>query len=779
MNRIVSSEYIAPAVKRIEVEHLEIARKRKPGQFVIVHIDEHGERVPLTLVDSDPEAGTITLIVQAAGKSTKQLCDKPVGDSIEDVLGPLGHASEVEKFGTVVVIGGGVGTGVAYPNAVALKKAGNYVISITGARNKEYVILEEELKKVSDECYITTDDGSYGYHGFTTQKLQEIIDSGTKIDYVLAIGPMPMMRAAVEVTRPYGIKTVVSLNTIMVDGTGMCGGCRAVVGGVAKFACVDGPEFDGHLVDFDILMKRGRAYAHEEEESFCRLDLQVDELLDAEKLEEDKGLSFEEERIVCRLDLQEERLVPSKAERMKIPRQVMPMQNPKKRIYNFDEVNLGLTEEALVSEAQRCLQCKKPLCVAGCPVNVQIPQFIDKIVQRDYLAASRIIKEDNVLAEVCSRVCPQSDQCEGHCILEKKGDAVSIGALARYVTSFERVQGLKEVPELKPKTGKKVAIIGSGPSSLSCSGDLIREGHDVTVFEALHEFGGVLAYGIPEFRLPKAIVKEDVQGLMDLGVEFRKNVVVGATFTIDELMNEEGYDAVFIGVGAGLPRFMRVPGENLVGIYSSNEFLTRVNLMKAYQFPSYDTPVFDCKDKVVAVIGGGNTALDSVRVSKRLGARASHIIYRRTEEEMPARLEEIHHAKEEEIIFEFLRNPVEFIGDEKGWLTGMKLEKMELGEPDDSGRRRPVPIEGSEYVMKVDMVVIAVGNGSNPIIQKTTPDLAFNKWGNIIVDDETMQTNRPGVYAGGDIVTGGATVILAAGAGRKAAKAINEYLKTV
>ena len=749
MNRIVSSEYIAPAVKRIEVEHRAIAKKRKPGQFVIVHIDEHGERVPLTLVDSDPEAGTITLIVQAAGKSTKQLCDMAVGDSIEDVLGPLGHASEVEKFGTVVVIGGGVGTGVAYPNAVALKEAGNYVISITGARNKDYVILEDELKRVSDECYITTDDGSYGYHGFTTQKLKEIIDSGTKIDYVLAIGPMPMMRAAVEVTRPYGIKTVVSLNTIMVDGTGMCGGCRAVVGGETKFACVDGPEFDGHLVDFDILMKRGRAYSHEEEESVCRLDLQV------------------------------EKLVPTPAERRKIPRQVMPMQDPVERVRNFNEVNLGFTEEALQIEAQRCLQCKKPMCVVGCPVGVKIPQFIDKIIERDYVAASRIIKEDNVLAEVCSRVCPQSEQCEGHCILSNKGDAVSIGALARYVTTYEREMGMTATPELKPKTGKKVAIIGSGPSSLSCAGDLIREGHDVTVFEALHEFGGVLAYGIPEFRLPKAIVKEDVKGLMNLGVEFRKNVIIGSTYTIDELMDEQGYQAVFIGVGAGLPRFMRVPGENLVGIYSSNEFLTRVNLMKAYQFPNYDTPVFDCKDKIVAVIGGGNTALDSVRVSKRLGARASHIIYRRTEEEMPARLEEIHHAKEEGIIFEFLRNPVEFIGDEKGWLTGMKLEKMELGEPDDSGRRRPVPVEGSEYVMKVDMVVIAVGNGSNPIIQKTTPDLAFNKWGNIIVDEETMQTNRPGVYAGGDIVTGGATVILAAGAGRKAAKAIDEYLKTV
>lgn len=749
MNRIVSSEYIAPAVKRLEIEHPEIARKRKPGQFVIVHIDEHSERVPLTLVDSDPKAGTISLIVQEAGKSTKQLNNMAVGDSIEDVLGPLGHASEIDNFGTVVVIGGGVGTGVAYPNAVALKEAGNYVISITGARNKDYVILEEELRKVSDECYITTDDGSYGYHGFTTQKLEELINSGKKIDYVLAIGPMPMMRAAAEVTRPYGIKTVVSLNTIMVDGTGMCGGCRAVVGGETKFACVDGPEFDGHLVDFDILMKRSRAYKHEEEESFCRLDLQL------------------------------EKLVPSPAERRKIPRQIMPMQEPVERIHNFDEVNLGFTEEALQIEAQRCLQCKKPLCVDGCPVGVKIPEFIDKIIEQDYIAASRIIKEDNVLAEVCSRVCPQSEQCEGYCILSKKGDAVSIGALARYVTTYERELGMKETPKLKAKTGKKVAIVGSGPSSLSCAGDLIREGHDVTVFEALHEFGGVLAYGIPEFRLPKSIVKEDVSGLKNLGVEFRKNVVVGATYTIDEMMKDMGYDAVFIGVGAGLPRFMRIPGENLVGIYSSNEFLTRVNLMKAYQFPSYDTPVFDCHDKVVAVIGGGNTALDSVRVAKRLGARNAYIIYRRTEEEMPARLEEVHHAKEEGIIFDFLRNPVEFIGNEKGWITGMKLEKMELGEPDDSGRRRPVPIPGSEYMMDVDMVVVAVGNGSNPIIQKTTPDLAFNKWGNIVVDDETMQTNKKGVYAGGDIVTGGATVILAMGAGRKAARAINEYLLTL
>ncbi len=463
-------------------------------------------------------------------------------------------------------------------------------------------------------------------------------------------------------------------------------------------------------------------------------------------------------------------------ERMKIPKQQMPEQDQTKRSNNFDEVNLGLTEELAKLEALRCIQCPKPTCIEGCPVGVKIGSFIGLIAEGDYLGAAAKLKEDNLLPAICGRVCPQEEQCEVKCVVGKKNEPVAIGRLERFVADYERETVGIRTPEPKPKTGKKIGIVGSGPAGLSCAGDLIQMGHDVTVFEALHEPGGVLIYGIPEFRLPKNIVKDEIDSLKKLGVNFEMNSVIGFTDTVDELM-QNGYDAIFIAVGAGLPYFLNISGENLNGVYSSNEFLTRVNLMKAYRFPEFDTPVFNCKDKNVAVFGGGNTAMDAVRTSKRLGAMNAYIIYRRSDVEMPARKEEIHHAKEEGIEFTFLANPVEFIGDERGWLKSVKLQKMELGEPDASGRKRPVPIQGSEYILPVDMAVVAIGNGSNPIIQKTTPDLEFNKWGNIVADEETMKTNKKGVFAGGDIVTGGATVILAMGAGRKAAKAINDYLK--
>jgi glutamate synthase (NADPH) small chain len=468
-------------------------------------------------------------------------------------------------------------------------------------------------------------------------------------------------------------------------------------------------------------------------------------------------------------------------ERMKIPRQPIPEQKPADRITNFNEVNLGYNEEMAKLEANRCLHCKNSPCSEGCPVGVKIADFIEAITEDNYSKALGIYKTDNILPAVCGRVCPQEVQCESKCVRAKNGEAVAIGRLVRFVADWDREQSQEtEKPklDLPPRTGKKVAIIGSGPSGLTCAGDLARQGHDVTVFEALHELGGVLIYGIPEFRLPKDIVKEEIRKLEDMGVEFRKNYVIGFTDTIDDLF-KEGYHAVFIGVGAGLPYFLNIPGEDLIGIYSSNEFLTRVNLMKAYRFPEYDTPVLDCKGKSVAVFGGGNTAMDSVRTAKRLGAEHAYILYRRSEEEMPARREEYHHAKQEGIEFLFLNNPLEFLGTEDGHVKGVKLQKMQLGEPDASGRRKPVPIQGSEYILDINLAIVAIGNGSNPIIQQTTPDLKFNKWGNILVDENTMQTNRPGVFAGGDIVSGGATVILAMGAGRKAAAAINQYLEAL
>ena len=465
----------------------------------------------------------------------------------------------------------------------------------------------------------------------------------------------------------------------------------------------------------------------------------------------------------------------SNKERMKIPRQKMPEQDSYKRRSNFNEVNLGFTEELAKMEAMRCIQCPKPTCVEGCPVGVKIGEFIALVADGDYLGAASKLKEDNLLPAICGRVCPQEEQCEVKCVTGKKGEPVAIGRLERFVADYEReTVGIRQ-PELKPKSGKKVAIVGSGPAGLSCAGDLIQMGHEVTVFEALHDLGGVLIYGIPEFRLPKSIVKAEIDSLKALGVEFKTNSVIGFTDTVDELL-ANGYDSVFIAVGAGLPYFLNIPGENFNGVYSSNEFLTRVNLMKAYRFPEYDTPVFNCKNKNVAVFGGGNTAMDAIRTSKRLGAKNSYIIYRRSDVEMPAREEEIHHAKEEGIDFIFLSNPVKFTGDKDGWLKSVTLQRMDLGEPDTSGRRRPIPIPGSEYDIPIDMAVIAIGNGSNPIIQKTTPDMNYNKWGNIVAEEETMKTSKRGVFAGGDIVTGGATVILAMGAGRKAAAAINRYL---
>ncbi|HUJ68898.1 MAG TPA: bifunctional dihydroorotate dehydrogenase B NAD binding subunit/NADPH-dependent glutamate synthase, partial [Syntrophorhabdales bacterium] len=720
----------------------DIAKRVKPGQFVVLRADDRAERIPLTVADFDREAGQITVIFQEVGASTKKLARFQPGQAILDVVGPLGKASHIEKFGTVVCVGGGVGVAPVYPIAKALHQAGNQIISIIGARSKEMLILEEEMKAISHELYVTTDDGTYGHHGFVTDELKRLIDEGRKIDLVLAIGPVVMMRAVSEVTRPYELKTVVSLNSVMIDGTGMCGGCRTTVGGETKFVCVDGPEFDAHKVNYKELMLRQQMYNREE-----------------------RRANWDH---TCRLEAQVEAARPKTREKM-------PEQEPKLRIQNFGEVALGYTRENALREASRCLGCKKPACVEGCPVNVQIPQFVGKMKEGDFEGAIRAIKETNALPAICGRVCPQESQCESKCVLGKKGEPVAVGRLERFAADYELAKGEVTVPEKVAPTGKRVAVVGAGPSGLTVAGELAKMGHEVTIFEALHKAGGVLVYGIPEFRLPKAIVQREVDYVQKLGVKIRTNTIVGQTASVDELF-AEGFDAIFVGTGAGLPYFMNIPGENLNGVYSANEFLTRANLMKAYLFPEYDTPIRTAAN--VAVVGGGNVAMDSARVAKRLGAKNVYLIYRRSRAEMPARAEEAHHAEEEGIDFRLLTNPVRIIGDDKMWVTGIECIKMELGEPDASGRRRPVEKPGSEHVIPVEVVIMAIGQGPNPILTHNTEGLSLRKSGNIEADPETGKTSRKGVFAGGDIVTGAATVILAMGAGRKAAKAIDEYLKS-
>lgn len=465
-------------------------------------------------------------------------------------------------------------------------------------------------------------------------------------------------------------------------------------------------------------------------------------------------------------------------QRMGIARVHMPELDAQLRSRNFEEVNRGLPPADAMVEATRCIECAKPGCVEQCPVGVKVKQVVALIYAGDYLGAAAKLREDNALPAVTGRVCPQEHQCEGGCVLGRKGAPLAIGHLERFVADYERESGQLGLPRIAPPSGKSVAIVGSGPAGLSAAGDLVQRGHRVHVFEALHELGGVLVYGIPEFRLPKSIVREEIDNLRRMGVEFETNVVVGKSVTIDELMRDEHFDSVFVATGAGLPRFLGIPGEHLNGVYSANEFLTRVNLMRAYRSLEYDEPVYDCHDRNVMVIGGGNTAMDAVRTARRLGARSATLVYRRSEAEMPARAEEVKHAREEGIEFRMLTDPVAFLGDEKGWLTGARCMRMELGAPDASGRRSPIPVKGSEFVLPVDVAIIGVGTTANPLIQSTTPDLMTNSSNYIVADPQTMRTSKRGVFAGGDIVTGAATVILAMGAGRKAAASIHEFLRS-
>ena len=781
MNKIVKKEQFSEKVFKLVVEAPLIAKSRKAGHFVIVRVGDNGERMPLTIADSDVEAGTITLVVQTVGYSSTKLCQLNEGDYITDVVGPLGQATHIEKFGTVVCAGGGVGVAPMLPIIKALKAAGNKVVSVLAGRTKELIILEDEVRKHSDEVIIMTDDGSYGQKGVVTVGIEQVIQR-EKVDKCFAIGPAIMMKFCCLLTKKYNVPTDVSLNTIMVDGTGMCGACRITVGGKTKFVCVDGPEFDGHEVDFDEMFKRMGAFKPAEIEEMKKLEEHVKSATTEQKQEtphaDATGMTTDTplSELLDRNSAWRKELAGSmKAkERGEIERCVMGELDPAYRATTrTEEVNTGLTVEQALTEAKRCLDCAKPTCMEGCPVSINIPSFVKNIERGQFLEAAKVLKSTSALPAVCGRVCPQEKQCESKCMHLKLGHkAVAIGNLERFAADFERNSGKMALPECAPKNGIKVAIVGSGPAGLSCAGDLAKCGYDVTVFEALHEIGGVLKYGIPEFRLPNAIVDVEIENLRKIGVTFVKDCIVGKTVTIQQL-EDEGFKAVFVASGAGLPNFMGIPGENSVGIMSSNEYLTRVNLMDASN-PASDTPIIKAKN--VMVVGGGNTAMDSCRTAKRLGAERVFIAYRRSEAEMPARLEEVKHAKEEGIEFLTLHNPIEYVADEKGNVKQVKLQVMELGEPDASGRRSPIPVEGKIETIDINMAIVAVGVSPNPLVPKSVEGLELGRKNTIAVND-SMQSSIPTIFAGGDIVRGGATVILAMGDGRKAAANIDAMLK--
>ena len=771
MNTIISKRFFSENVAELVIEAPLIARSRRAGHFVIVRVDKNSERMPLTIAGADPEKGTITLVVQRIGVSSAKLCAMNPGEELADLVGPLGKATRIEKYGTVVCACGGVGAAPMLPIAEALKKAGNRVITVLAARNESLLILEDELRQWSDEVIIMTDDGSRGQQGVVTVGVEQVIQR-ERVDKCITIGPAIMMKFVALTTKKYNIPTEASLNTIMVDGTGMCGACRVSVGGKTKFVCVDGPEFDAHEVDFDEMLSRLRSYKAEEAEAYEEYRAQT---ASADRIQTDNEPANQPAQSGrCSSFGPVEPVEGKPKDRVAIPRVRMPELDPKVRAKSLhDEVNQGLSFEQAVTEAHRCLNCPKPTCVEGCPVNINIPGFIKQVEKGDIQAAAGVIAESSTLPAVCGRVCPQEKQCESKCIHLKMGhEPVAIGYLERFVADNAQ-ESKVESRKTANVQGPKIAVVGSGPAGLAFAGDMAKFGYEVHVFEALHEIGGVLKYGIPEFRLPNAIVDREIDGLRRLGVQFHSDTIIGKTISVDEL-TEQGFAGIFVGSGAGLPRFMNIEGENLNGVLSCNEYLTRVNLMDASNEKT-DTPLLTGRN--VAVIGGGNTAMDAVRTAKRLGAERAMIIYRRSEDEMPARIEEVRHAKEEGIEFMTLHNPIAYHADENGRVKEAVLQVMELGEPDESGRRSPVPVEGKTVTVDVDLVIVSVGVSPNPLIPSTVSGLEISKKGTIVVNDQ-MQSAIPTLYAGGDIVRGGATVILAMSDGRHAAASMHEYLQS-